>query len=89
MDARGSGIIMVCPIRISPTKNCAKGNLRAKYDVILYPHAGGFPRSRIVNGISEELCRNPIPYKKSELTPNLGVLGSKVTTSAEAWGWTG
>ncbi len=46
-----------------------EGNLRAKYDVIVFPHVGGSPQSQ-VNGVSGS---EPIPYKKSELTPNLGV----------------
>jgi hypothetical protein len=46
-----------------------KGNLRAKYDVIVFPNVGGTPQST-VNGLSGP---DPIPYKKSELTPNLGV----------------
>jgi hypothetical protein len=45
-----------------------EGNLRAKYDVIVFPHVGGTPQSQ-VNGVSGS---EPIPYKKSELTPNLG-----------------
>jgi len=49
-----------------------EGNLRAKYDVILYPHVGGSPQSH-VNGIPKN-GPDPVPYKKSELTPNLGVL---------------
>ncbi len=48
------------------------GNLRAKYDVIIYPHVGGSPQSH-VNGIPKT-GPDPIPYKKSELTPNLGAL---------------
>jgi hypothetical protein len=46
------------------------GNLRAKYDVIVLPHIGGDAQSQ-VNGLP--LIGDPIPYKKSELTPNLGV----------------
>ena len=49
-----------------------EGNLRAKYDVILYPHVGGSSQSH-VNGIPKN-GPDPIPYKKSELTPNLGAL---------------
>jgi hypothetical protein len=45
-----------------------EGNLRAKYDVIVYPHVGGSAQQQ-VNGLSGA---EPIPYKKSELTPNLG-----------------
>ncbi|MCX6544935.1 MAG: M14 family zinc carboxypeptidase [Acidobacteria bacterium] len=47
-----------------------EGNLRAKYDVIVYPHVGGTAQSQ-VNGIPK--VGDPVPYKKSELTPNLGV----------------
>ncbi len=46
------------------------GNLRAKYDVIVYPHVGGTPQSHL-NGIPKT-GPDPIPYKKSDLTPNLG-----------------
>ena len=49
-----------------------EGNLRAKYDVILYPHVGGSSQSH-VNGIPKN-GPDPVPYKKSELTPNLGAL---------------
>jgi hypothetical protein len=46
------------------------GALRAKYDVIIYPHVGGSTQSHI-NGIPVT-GDAPIPYRKSELTPNLG-----------------
>ncbi|HEY3936844.1 MAG TPA: M14 family zinc carboxypeptidase [Bryobacteraceae bacterium] len=46
------------------------GDLRAKYDVIVFPHVGGTPQSQ-VNGIPLT-GKDPIPYKKSDLTPNLG-----------------
>jgi hypothetical protein len=48
------------------------GNLRAKYDVIIYPHVGGSATSQ-VNGIAKTDAA-PIPYKKSAATPNLGAL---------------
>lgn len=48
-----------------------EGNLRARYDVIVFPHVGGSSQS-IVNGIPMS-GNDAIPYKKSELTPNLGV----------------
>ncbi len=48
------------------------GNLRAKYDVIIFPHVGGTAQSQ-VNGIPKN-GPDPIPYKKSDLTPNLGVM---------------
>jgi Zinc carboxypeptidase len=47
-----------------------EGNLRAKYDVIIFPHVGGTSQS-IIDGIPK-VGPDPIPYKKSELTPNLG-----------------
>ena len=47
-----------------------EGNLRAKYDVIVYPHVGGSPQSH-VNGLP--MTGKPMPYKKTAETPNLGV----------------
>jgi hypothetical protein len=46
-------------------------NLRAKYDVILFPHVGGSSQSQL-NGIPLT-GKDPIPYKTTELTPNLGI----------------
>jgi hypothetical protein len=44
-----------------------KGNLRAKYDVILYPQTGG------VDVASEGIpAGDPVPYKKTDITPNIG-----------------
>ena len=48
------------------------GNLRAKYDVIIYPHVGGNAQSQ-VNGIPKN-GKAPLPYKKTSDTPNLGAL---------------
>ena len=49
-----------------------EGNLRAKYDVIVFPHIGGSAIAQ-VNGIPKT---GPLalPYKKTEATPNLGAL---------------
>jgi hypothetical protein len=47
-----------------------EGNLRAKYDVIVFPHTGANLQG-MLNGIAMT-GKDPIPYKKSELTPNLG-----------------
>src|ERR1039457_6893767 len=44
-------------------------DLRAKYDVILFAPVGGTAQ-RIVNGAP--MRGDPIPWKKSALTPNLG-----------------
>jgi hypothetical protein len=45
-------------------------NLRDKYDVIIFPPARGSAQS-IVNGIPK--MGDPIPWKGSELTPNIGL----------------
>ena len=47
-----------------------EGNLRQKYDVIVYPHVGGNAQSQ-VNGIPKTGTA-PLPYKKTSATPNLG-----------------
>ncbi len=49
-----------------------EGNLRAKYDVIIYPHVGGSAQAQ-VNGIAKTGSL-PLPYRKTEATPNLGAL---------------
>ena len=49
-----------------------EGNLRQKYDVIVYPHVGGTAQSQ-VNGLPKAGA-SPLPYKKTADTPNLGAL---------------
>ena len=49
-----------------------EGNLRAKYDVIIFPHVGGTSQSMLA-GIPKTGDK-PMPYKKSALTPNLGAV---------------
>lgn len=44
-------------------------NLREKYDVILFPPVGGSAQS-LVNGTPRR--GDPVPWKQSEITPNLG-----------------
>ncbi|HUQ99252.1 MAG TPA: M14 family zinc carboxypeptidase [Gemmatimonadaceae bacterium] len=60
-------------------------NLRAKYDVILFPPAGGSPQA-IVSGLPT--WRNPMPWKKTDLTPNMGTLDQTDDIRA-GLGWTG
>jgi hypothetical protein len=48
-------------------------NLNAKYDVIIFGPGGGNSKS-IVDGMP--MWRNPIPWKKTALTPNIGILDS-------------
>ena len=45
-------------------------NLRDKFDVIIFPPLGGTAQA-IVNGIP--MRGDPIPWKQSELTPNMGL----------------
>jgi hypothetical protein len=51
-----------------------EGNLRAKYDVIVFPHVGGSAQSQ-VNGMPMTGSA-PLPYRKTDKTPNLGALDS-------------
>jgi Zinc carboxypeptidase len=55
---------------ISTQDAAADPNLNAKYDVIIFPPGGGSPQS-IVAGLP--MWRNPMPWKKTELTPNMVV----------------
>jgi hypothetical protein len=48
----------------------AEGNLRAKYDVLIFPHVGGTAVSQ-VNGMPKT-GGAPLPYKKTAEFPNLG-----------------
>jgi hypothetical protein len=59
------------PYSYISTQDAAKDpNLNAKYDVILFPPGGGSPQS-ILAGMP--MWRNPMPWKKTELTPNMGI----------------
>jgi hypothetical protein len=51
-------------------KLVAEGNLRARYDVIIYPHVGGSAQSHI-DGIAMT-GDLPLPYRRTADTPNLG-----------------
>ena len=44
-------------------------NLRAKFDVLIFPPVGGSPQT-IVNGMPRR--GDPIPWKASTITPNFG-----------------
>src|SRR5262245_58026523 len=50
------------------------GNLRAKYDVLIFPHVGGSAVSQ-VNGMPMT-GKTPLPYKKSAEFPNLAYIDS-------------
>jgi|HubBroStandDraft_2_1064218.scaffolds.fasta_scaffold10889_2 hypothetical protein len=51
-----------------------QADLRAKYDVIVFAPVGRSSALEILSGIP--LWNNPMPWQKSELTPNLGALDS-------------
>ena len=48
-----------------------EGNLRAKYDVLVFPHVGGSSVAQL-NGVPKT-GDAPLPYRKTDKTPNLGV----------------
>ncbi len=48
------------------------GNLRAKYDVIVFPHVGGTAQSMVAG--TPKTGTLALPYKKSAETPNLGFM---------------
>ena len=58
------------PYEYISTQDVAKiADLNAKYDVIVFPPAGGNAMS-IINGMP--MWRNPMPWKQSPETPNIG-----------------
>jgi len=50
-----------------------KGGLKQKYDVIIFPHAGGAGQGLVYGGVQGN---EPRPYKKTEETPHLGIQDS-------------
>jgi Zinc carboxypeptidase len=63
------------PFDYISTQTVAKQtDLRAKYDVIIFAPVGRASTLEILNGIP--LWNNPMPWQKSDLTPNLGAIDS-------------
>ena len=60
------------PYQYFADQKLQQGNLRSKYDVIIFPHVGGSATAQ-VNGIAKTGA-TPLPYQKSAATPNLGAL---------------
>jgi hypothetical protein len=50
-----------------------QGNLKQKYDVIIFPHAGGGAQGLVYGGVQGA---EPRPYKKTAETPHLGIQDS-------------
>jgi hypothetical protein len=59
---------------ISTQTVSAEPNLRSKYDVIIFAPVARTTSAQIVDGIP--MWGNPLPWKTSELTPNLGKIDS-------------
>ncbi len=59
---------------LSTQKVAADPNLRAKFDVILFPPVGFRDPKLIVTGLP--MWGNPLPWEKTALTPNLGRIDS-------------
>ncbi len=73
LDLRG------VPYSYISTQAAAKEtNLRSKYNVILFPPVGRANGQLIINGTP--MYGNPIPWKTTELTPNIGKEDSTMTS---------
>ncbi|MGB6191940.1 MAG: M14 family zinc carboxypeptidase [Terracidiphilus sp.] len=63
------------PFDYISTQTVAKeSDLRSKYDVIIFAPVGRASTTQIINGLPS--WNNPMPWEKSDLTPNLGRLDS-------------
>ncbi|MGB8260604.1 MAG: M14 family zinc carboxypeptidase [Terracidiphilus sp.] len=71
---------------ISTQTVAAGGNLRAKYDAIVFAPVGRASTLDILDGIP--LWHNPMPWQKTELTPNLGRIDSTADVRP-GLGWEG
>ncbi len=63
---------------ISTQTAAAEPDLRSKYDVIIFAPVGHASTREIIDGTP--MYRNPLPWQKTELTPNLGLLDSTADT---------
>ena len=59
---------------ISTQTAAAESDLRSKYDVIIFAPVGRSSSQEIINGMPT--WGNALPWQKSEITPNLGLLDS-------------
>jgi hypothetical protein len=62
------------------------GDLRSKYDVILFPPVGRGASQQIITGLPT--YSNPLPWKTTELTPNIGKIDS-TDDMRPGMGWEG
>ncbi|CAN5387849.1 M14 family zinc carboxypeptidase [soil metagenome] len=70
---------------ISVQDVAANANLNAKYDVILFPPSGGSGQA-IIDGMPK--WRNPMPWKNTPETPNIGTL-AHTDDMRQGLGWQG
>jgi hypothetical protein len=70
---------------ISVQDVAATPDLRAKWDVILFPPAGGSAQA-IINGLP--MWRNPLPWKNTPETPNIGTW-AQTDDMRPGLGWNG
>ncbi len=70
---------------ISTQDVAADSNLRAKYDVIMFAPGGGSGLG-VIEGMP--MFRDPIPWKKTALTPNIGVI-DETDDMRPGLGWNG
>ncbi|HEY3815282.1 MAG TPA: M14 family zinc carboxypeptidase [Caulobacteraceae bacterium] len=63
---------------ISTQSAAAEADLRAKYDVIVFAQVGGASTRDVIDGLPR--YGNALPWQKSALTPNLGVIDSTPDT---------
>jgi hypothetical protein len=75
------------PYSYISTQDVAKDdNLNAKYDVIIFAPVGRGNPQQIVSGMP--MFGNPLPWRKSELTPNLGGI-DETDDMRPGLGWSG
>src|SRR3970282_2332365 len=69
------------------TQTVAKdSDLKSKYDVILFPPVGRGAGQAIITGLP--MWGNPLPWKTTELTPNIGKIDS-TDDMRPGLGWSG
>ncbi|MFQ5740065.1 MAG: M14 family zinc carboxypeptidase [Acidobacteriota bacterium] len=79
--------LLKVPFTYLSTQDVAREeNLRHKYDVILFPPVGRGGSQAIIHGMPD--FGNPLPWKTTEQTPNLGQIDS-TEDMRPGLGWTG
>ena len=78
---------LAVPFTYISTQDVAEdANLGSKYDVILFPPVGRASGQQIVTGLP--MYGNPLPWKTTELTPNIGKIDS-TDDMRPGMGWQG